>query len=233
MKLRSVIWVILLALLEAFGATPQTAQTAPETGAITGTVVDEAGNPIAAAEVSPSRDLDSKDIIEVGMGVWPAFPTDANGHFVVTNLVVGHHYKVYGKKEEAGYPDMRMGLFNPRDEAVVAVAEPKDRALDVTVRLGPKAMVLTWDVKDSVTGRSLNNIVTFHITRTDEGEVRGDSLDRKFLLPTDVPVTVEFSAKGYKTWYYPGTIDKAVSTALRTTPGQAVALNVFLQPESK
>ncbi len=233
MKRRSVTWVILLASLGAFGATPQTAQTTPQTGAIKGTVVDEAGNPIAAAEVSPSRDLDSKDIIEVGMGVWPTFLTDANGHFVVTNLVVGHHYKVYAKKEEAGYPDMRMGLFNPRDEAVVAVAEPKDRALDVTVRLGPKAMVLTWDVKDSATGRSLNNIVTFHITRTDEGEVRGGSLDRKFLLPTDVAVTVEFSAKGYKTWYYPGTIDKATSTALRTTPGQAVALNVFLQPESK
>ncbi len=232
MKIIGVSWFVLLASLGAFGATPQTGQTTPQTGAITGTVVDEAGNPVVAAEVSPGRDLDSKGI-EVWMGVWPTFPTNANGHFVVTNLVVGHHYKVYAKKEEAGYPDMRLGLFNPRDEGVVAAAEPKDRALDVTVRLGPKAMILTWDVKDSATGRSLNNIVTFHITRTDEGEVRGGSLDRKFLLPTDVPVTVEFSAKGYKTWYYPGTIDKAVSTALRTTPGQAVALNVFLQPESK
>ena len=63
MKIMNVIWVILLASLGAFGTTPQTAQTAPQTGAIRGTVVDEAGNPVAAAEVSTSVDLDSKDVI--------------------------------------------------------------------------------------------------------------------------------------------------------------------------
>jgi hypothetical protein len=229
MKIMNVIWVILLASLGAFGTTPQ---TTPQTGAIKGTVVDEAGNPVAAAQVSTSIDLDSKDVI-VWSGPVPSFPTDAHGHFVVTNLVVGHHYKVYAQKEEAGYPDMMNSLFNPRDEAVVAVAEPKDRALDVTVRLGPKAMVLTWDVKDSATGRSLNNLVFFNITRADEGSSGGSNGDRRMLIPTDVPVTVAFSAKGYKTWYYPGTMDKGVSTALHTMPGQALALNVFLQPDSK
>src|SRR5437879_5631270 len=182
MKIMNVIWVILLASLGAFGTTPQTAQTAPQTGAIRGTVVDEAGNPVAAAEVSTSVDLDSKDVI-VWTGPHPTFPTDAKGHFVVSgvmgDLVVGHHYKVYAKKEEAGYPDMMWSLFNPRDEAVIAVAEPKDRAVDLTVRLGPKAMVLTWDIKDSATGRSLNNLVTFHITRADEGEVGGSNGDRR------------------------------------------------------
>jgi len=113
------------------------------------------------------------------------------------------------------------------------VAEPRDRALDLTVQLGPKAMVLTWDVKDSATGRSLNNIVFFNITRADEGGSGGSNRDRRLLLPTDVPVTVEFSAKGYKTWYYPGTPDKAASTALPTVPGQEVALRVSLRADSK
>jgi hypothetical protein len=227
MKIVSLSWVILLASLSSFGTTPQT-------GAIKGTVVDEAGNPIAAAQVSTGYDLDSKDV-QVWAGQVPTFPTDANGHFAVTNpnLVVGHHYKVYAKKEEAGYPDMMNSLFNPRDEAVVALAKSKDRALDVTVQLGPKAMVLTWDVKDSVTGRSLNNIVTFYVKRADEGDAGGSNQDRKLLLPADVPVTVEFSAKGYKTLYYPGTPDKAASTALPTVPGQEVALRVSLQPDSK
>lgn len=227
MKIVSLSWVILLASLGSFGTTPQT-------GAIKGTVVDEAGHPIAAAQVSTGYDLDSKDV-QVWAGQVPTFPTDANGHFVVTNpnLVVGHHYKVYAKKEEAGYPDMMNSLFNPRDEAVVALAEPKDKALDVTVQLGPKAMVLTWDVKDSATGRSLNNIVFFNVTRADEGGSGGSNGDRRLLLPTDVPVTVEFSAKGYKTWYYPGTPDKAASTALPTVPGQEVALRVSLQADSK
>lgn len=199
---------------------------------IKGTVVDEAENPVVSAQVSTGYDLDSK-AIEVRAGQVPTFETDAKGRFVVTHLVMGHHYKVYAKQEEAGYPDMMNSLFNPRDEAIVAVAEPKGQAQDVRVQLGPKAMILTYYVKDSLTGRSLNNIVTFTLTRADEGDSGGGSLDRRLLLPTDVPVTVEFSAKGYKTWYYPGTTDKAASTSLPTMPGQEVALQISLQPDSK
>ncbi len=225
MKIVSLSWVILLASLGSFGTTPKT-------GTIKGTVVDAAGNPVASAQVSTGYDLDSK-AVEVWAGQVPTFETDANGHFVVTNLVEGHHYKVYAKKEEAGYPDMMWSLFNPRDEAPIAMAETKGQAQDVTVQLGPKAMTLTYDVKDSATGRSLNNIVTFYVKRADEGDAGGSNQDRRLLLPTDVPVTVEFSAKGYKTWYYPGTPDKAASTALPTVPGQEVALRVSLQPDSK
>ena len=55
MKIVSLSWVILLASLGSFGTTPKT-------GTITGTVVDAAGNPVAAAEVSTSIDLDSKAV---------------------------------------------------------------------------------------------------------------------------------------------------------------------------
>jgi len=103
---------VALASLGAFG-------TMPTTGAIKGTVVDAAGNPVASAQVSTGYDLDSK-AVEVWAGQVPTFETDANGHFVVTNLVEGHHYKVYAMKEEAGYPNMMNSLFNPRDEAPIA-----------------------------------------------------------------------------------------------------------------
>lgn len=63
MKIVIVSWVV-LASLAAFGTTPQTGT--PQTGVIKGTVVDAAGNPVAAAQVSTSVDLDSKDIIVCG-----------------------------------------------------------------------------------------------------------------------------------------------------------------------
>jgi len=216
-------WFVIIASVCALAATPK--------GVIQGVVVDEGGSPVAAAQVTTSYDLDSKDV-EVQMGAVPTFETDVDGHFMVTNLNVGHQYKVYAQKEEAGYPNMAVGFFNPKDEAVIATAETQRRALDTRVRLGPKAAILSYDVRDNSTRKPIPNL-TLYIKRMDEGDFGGTGcVDNRCLIPSDVPVTVEFSAKGYKTWYYPGSMNKAASSPLATVPGKATQLDVFLEPTS-
>jgi hypothetical protein len=114
-------------LLVACFCTLASAQFQVQPGVIQGVVVNEAGSPVTDAQVTTSGDLDCK-CITVFNGVIPTFNTDERGHFVVTNLVIRHHYKVYAKKEDAGYPEMMVGFFNPSDQAAIAVAQPKEEA---------------------------------------------------------------------------------------------------------
>jgi hypothetical protein len=73
--------------------------------------------------------------------------------------------------------------------------------------------------------------MTIVITRDDEGSFGGTGcLNNKCLVPSDAQVTVEFSAPGYQTWYYPGAADKAARTFMATAPGQTTKLDVLLQP---
>ena len=90
MKIHTLFFVICMSALAL-------AQTKVATGVIEGVVVDEGGNPVASAQVTTSADFDSPGITLYN-GAIPTFTADVHGHFMVTNLVVGHHYKVYAKK---------------------------------------------------------------------------------------------------------------------------------------
>ncbi len=223
MKIRMCLLVICLSMFAV-------AQVQVQPGIIQGIVFDEAGNPVADAQVTTSGDLDCHCITAYS-SVIPTFDTDEHGHFVATSLVVGHHYKVYAKKEDAGYPEMMVGFFNPNDKATIAVAQPKEEAFDVRVQLGPKAHSLQYNIVDSVTGKPVTN-PTIHITRADDPADFGGTgcINNKCLVPSDAQVTVEFSAPGYQTWYYPGTGSKAAQTFIATAPGQTTKLDVLLQP---
>lgn len=206
-------------------------------GVIQGTAVDEKGNVVPDAQVN-WYDLDPpKNVVEVHTGPYASVTTDKDGRFVIENLMAGHRYDLVAQKPEAGYPDMSSSLYNPTSKVQIATAQLKGQALDVTVRMGPKAMRLEWDVKDVTTGKPIKGI-SFAMRRMDglgESEglaaVGGSAPGRySWLIPSDVPVTIEFSAPGYQTWYYPGTTSKAAKTFMATAPGQATKLDVFLQP---
>ena len=207
------------------------ASASTQDGVIQGVVVDEIGDPVAAALVS-TRDLDTPKRV-VGK-MLHAFETDINGCFSIPNLIVGHRYKLYAMKEEAGYPNTRIGWYNPNDDALIAIAAPKGTSLSGRLQIGPKAAFLEYETKDSVTGRSIKNS-TIDITRTDTGSSMGgggidQNGDRRVLIPSDVDVLVQVSAPGYKVWYHPGYTVKAAGTPLRAAPGETKKLAVPIQP---
>jgi hypothetical protein len=52
----------------------------------------------------------------------------------------------------------------------------------------------------------------------------------KLLIPPDTDILVKISLDGYKTWYYPGTIDHAAATPVRLGPGEIKTLDIRLEP---
>ncbi len=224
-----VLVLIFVVLALAIGALAQN-------GVIQGTAVDEKGNVVPDAQVN-CYDLDPpKNVVEVHTGPPASVTTDRDGRFVIEHVMAGHRYGLVAQKEGVGYPDMSIGFYNPTGKLQTATAQLKGQSLDVTVRMGPKGMRLEWDVKDVTTGEPIKGI-NYAMHRADGGgesaglaAVGGSAPGRySWLIPSDIPVAIEFSAPGYQTWYYPGTTDKAAKTFMATAPGQATKLNVFLQ----
>jgi len=209
-------------------------------GVIAGIVVNEAGSPVADVHVM-TRDLDP-NTVEVFAGVVPYFATDQQGKFLIPELTVGHPYKIYAEKEEDEYPNTMLGMYNPKDEAPVAVATLTAQAQVVTVRIGPKAGRLKWNVADAVTGYYIDKPTIFFQrtdTRTFQRIDTGASTDvsefagNGVLVPSNTDLIVEVSARGYREWYYPGTFDKGTAAPLRLLPGEERTLQVQLRPSAK
>ena len=213
------------------------AATASTSGSIKGVVTDEAGNPVHLANVL-ARDIEPKasGVVEVQIGALPWIETDKQGQFTIRGLITGHHYKVYEKKEEAGYADPTIPTYNPKDEAQLVVASDFPRSSpDVRIQLGPKAVVLHWHRKDAVTGKPIKDY-TITVTRVDTdytdytfGGVEGDN---RVLLPADTDMNIEFEVKGYGAWYYPGQSSKEAAAPVRGAAGEEKELEVMLEPEN-
>ena len=227
---REMLVPIFVVLLLTLGALAQN-------GVIQGTAVDEKGTVVPDAQIN-CYDLDPpKNVVEVRSGSPAAVTTDRGGRFAIEHVMAGHRYGLVAQKEGAGYPDMSIGFYNPTGKLQTATAQPKGQSLDVTVRMGPKATRLEWDVKDVTTGEPIKGIY-YAMHRIDgRGESAGlaavgGSAPGKYswLIPSDIPVTIEFSAPGYQTWYYPGTTNRDAKTFMATAPGQTTKLAVFLQP---
>jgi len=199
-----------------------------QVGVIKGFVLDEQGKRVPGALVSWLRvALDGQ--VEVHVGAVMYSPTNNQGHFIIRGLTEGDRYKVYAKKEDACYPDMTLGLFNPKDDALTATAHPEAKAPDVTVRLGPKAGRLFLDAKDAMSGMPV--APTVDVKRTDSGEGFGGGSPAKesFLIPADTDISFTVAAPGYEAWYYPGTTDEKQSTPLRVGAGEQKLLEIQLE----
>jgi hypothetical protein len=149
-------------------------------------------------------------------------------------LKPNHHYKVYAEKERDGYPDMMLGMYNPKDDASVALATSEAAVVGTTVHIGPKAARLKWNVRDAVSGNSINT-PTFSFQRRDNGASAGGTAlaDEGVLVPSDTDLIMEISARGYRDWYYGEALDKSTAVSLRILPGEEKTLQVRLQPSAK
>jgi hypothetical protein len=196
-------------LAALFALCAAVADASSTVASIQGVVVDEAGSPVPLASVL-ARDIEPPHSgVEIHIGAIPWVETDKHGHFVIPGLIAGHHYKVYAKKEEDGYADPTIPTYNPTDEGPVVVASNAARSSpDVRLELGPKAVVLRYDLKDAVTGKVIRDY-TVMVTRIDTDYSFGGVEDNNtLLLPPDTDMSIKFEVKGYQPWYYRARIQR-------------------------
>jgi hypothetical protein len=199
----------------------------PKAGVIRGIVIDEQGAPVNFAHVTWVNV--AKGVAEVQIGIVAFEATDGQGRFSIHGLAVGTPYNVYAQKETDYYADMSSGFYSSKDDAVTAIAAEQDKAVDVTIRMGPKAGRLNWKVTGAATGPAAN--LTFMFVRADTGASVGGSAPADYdrLVPSNTDIEFSVSAPGYRAWYYPAG-DKRHRAMLRLKPGEAKTVDIRLQP---
>jgi carboxypeptidase family protein len=171
-----------------------------EYGTISGRVLDADGRPVESVIVTaentarPARNL-------------PRADTNEDGEFTIDGLVAGR-YELYTRKEEDGYPRTEFNLYDSGTPNPEVQVYPRQTAQRITLRLGPKAALLTGEVVDAVTRRPLKyaEVTVRRVDFADRFLRTGLSLPVELgefeLLVPSLPVTVKVAATGYEDWYY-------------------------------
>jgi len=195
--------------------TPAKKQSGPQqqevnhTGVISGTVMNQRGEPVADVTVS---------VPPVGrpfMGIVPSDQTGRAGKFSVGRLEWGK-YVVCAHKETDGYREICDSVFTKtKDSAPTVTLSPQVPVAIVRVTIGPKAGTLTGKVEDSVTGLPVNPItdaftgapqaVVLRVRLlTDNGRYFDQAIGRQFTasIPPDADLELEVRAPGYQLWRF-------------------------------
>ena len=118
----------------------------------------------------------------------------------------------------------------PHDQkAVLTLQEP---TANVTVKLAAKDRYVDRLVRDSVTGKPVDNIRVLYMAVTNEqagsssasGYMHGDV---RLNLPTTSDFIVFITAPGYKPWFYNDPVD---GPSLRLASGEQKTMDVELEP---
>jgi hypothetical protein len=194
-------------------------------GVIEGTVRYENGNPANSATVYASP------MGRPMAAIIPHAATDETGHFAILHLQLGK-YAVAAEKLDEDYPDMSKQFYSDGNfESVLLFA--RHAAADVNLRLGPKAGALMGTVSDAITGSPLSPCDELVRASEPNNFLSSSGLIKpnyRLLVPPNAGVMVKMWLDGYKTWYFPGTLDKSKSRPVRLNPGEVVILDVRLQP---
>jgi len=195
-------------------------------GVIQGTVIYEDGNPVKGATVYAGPM--GRPII----GIVPHTTTSESGHFKITHLWLGK-YAVGAEKLDEDYTNMTDQFYsNGKFKTVVLTSQHS--AASVNIRLGPKAGVLVGTVVDAVTNAPLNPCVEFRRAKNPWNFLSGTGLVNakyRVLVPSDTDVVMRVWYGGHKSWYYPGTTDKAQSRPVNLKPGEETKIDIRLEPD--
>lgn len=133
----------------------------------------------------------------------------------------------------AGYPDTDWAFYSNHvfPTATLSSAEP---SVDILVRIGPPAGVLSGSVTDAVTHVAVNASFLLRRTATPGEWVSvGQRAEYRLLIPPSTEVSMEVSAPGYKTWYYSGPSDTQNRQPLQLKSGEVAELDIHLVPEEQ
>jgi hypothetical protein len=196
---------------------------------ILGRVLDADGKPVSGAIVS----AEPADRIMLHL---PSSFTNKNGEFALQGLMPGQ-YTLHTRKEEDGYPRTEFNFYDEHDtrDQIVAVYEGRTTQ-NVTIKLGPKAAVLTGHVVDAITNQPLKE-ADITVRRVDQPDRflstglfdHGTRGDFKILVPS-LPFTLKISQDGYRDWYFKLPNERTQGSPFLLAPNSTKKLLIRLQP---
>ena len=223
--------LLTLLLLAALPASPQTANPSLPEGTISGTVLDEHGQPFKGVQVcsymigAPSGSREAR-------GDCPAATTDDAGQFRIDHVAMGT-FGVEAIKPDQGY----IAFAGTSAKEVVTLTSSQSSAT-VVLKLGPKAGVLLPSVKDKLTGEPVRDFqVNWTIVDSDEASIvsGGETISqqtRRTIVPPEKYLVLTISARGYKKWIYHDPSDPSRPAFIRFQPGEEKELLVELEPQA-
>jgi len=217
---------LLLASLPTF---PQTADSSQPEGTISGSVLDEHGQPFKGVTVctymigAPSGSKEARGDCPV--------TTDEAGQFRIDHMAMGT-FGVEAIKPEDGYI-----AFAGTSVKKMVTLTPSQSAATVALKLGPKPGVLLPSVKDKVTGQP---IVSFQVSwEISDGPNRSRSGGqditpgiKRAIVPPEKYLLLTISAPGYKKWIYHDPSDPSRPALIRLRPDEEKELLVELEPQA-
>jgi hypothetical protein len=220
-----------LLLLVSLPTLPQTADSSQPEGTISGTVLDEHGQPFKGVKVctymtdAPPRSKEARGDCAV--------TTDEAGQFRIEHMAMGR-FGVEAIKPEDGY----IAFAGTSVREFVALT-PSESSAIVVLKLGPKPGVLLPSVKDELTGQPITSFqLSWKILDSDHPNSSysgGQTLeqgDKRALVPPEKFLLLTISASGYKEWTYHDPSDSSRPASIRLQPGEEKELLVELEPEA-
>jgi hypothetical protein len=223
-------WLTLL-LVASLPAFAQTADPSPPEGTISGTVLDEHGEPFKGVQVctymrgAPSGSREAR-------GDCPA-TTDEAGQFSIHHLAM-RAITVEAIKLDDGY--VAFAGTSVKGEVTLTPDQP---SATVVLKLGPKPALILPSVTDISTGKSVLVFqVVWTISNRDKPENNYSGgqtisqLNERALVPPNKYLVLTVSASGYKRWVYSDPSDPSRPATIRLQPGEEKELLVQLEPQA-
>jgi len=230
--MRSLFLALTFLLPSTLAAFPQATNSPAPEGVISGTVLDEQGQPVREAAV--------------GITVWQAGTngstqgnsrnagtTDDAGRFRVDHVPLGR-ISVTASKDEEGYAH-----FGGPGGAETITLTPDQPVAEVVLRFGPKAGLLFPTVKDKFTGEPITDFQVHWVVfdanetnRSSSGTAGVSRWTKSVVLPPEKDLIVTISKRGYKKWLYGDPADPSRPAFLRLQSGEKRELTVDLEPQA-
>jgi len=195
-------------------------------GRIIGVVVDEQGRAL--------KNISVRAFLEQSRMFMPTANSNQAGEFAIENLEAGT-YHIFGENDADGYPNTSLSFYPNENPIEVTLGDVGTAR--VFLVLGPKAGVLSGEVRDKRTGRIIDLrhsprfIVKKLSNQEDAIEFHGPPKFR-WLIPPRTDVTLEVTAEGYKPWLYAYPSDSLNPLPFRLESGEEKILNIELEPET-